>query len=98
MVCTINNNIHVNIPCHLYVLLNWSTLWYCNIEVESNFLSESLAAYDKSTTDLVMSFTVNLAFVNYFDDLLTWYRRCSYFTELDNALTESTYFFAIIWV
>ena len=41
----------------------------CDIKAESNFLLESLAACDKLTMDLVMYFTVNLAFVNYFDDL-----------------------------
>ena len=44
----------------------------CNIEVESNFLLESLAACEgpEAKTDLEMHFTVNLAFVNYFEDIL----------------------------
>ena len=44
----------------------------CNIEAESNFLLESLAACEgpETKTDLEMHFTVNLAFVNYFKDLL----------------------------
>ena len=44
----------------------------CNIEAESNFLLESLAACEgpETKTDLEMHFTVNLAFVNYFRDLL----------------------------
>ena len=65
MVCTINNNI----PSHPYVSLNQSILCNCNIKAESNFLLKSLATCNKSTTDLVMYFTVNLAFVNYIDDL-----------------------------
>ena len=44
----------------------------CDIEAESNFLLESLAACEGSETktDLEMHFTVNLAFVNYFDNMI----------------------------
>ena len=44
----------------------------CDIEAESNFLLESLAACKgpDAKTDLEMHFTVNLAFMNYFDDIL----------------------------
>ena len=44
----------------------------CNIEAESNFLLESLAACEGSETktDLKMHFTLNLAFVNYFDNMM----------------------------
>ena len=72
IMCSYNNNIPVNIPSHPYVLLNRSILCNCNIEAESNFLLESLAASDNLNTkkDLVMYFTVNLAFVNYFDRVI----------------------------
>ena len=46
----------------LYVFVNESVLCNCEIETESHFLLESLVTY------LVMYFTVNLAFVNYFDN------------------------------
>ena len=44
----------------------------CDIEAESNFLLESLAVCESpnAKTDLEMHFTVNLAFVNYFEDIL----------------------------
>ena len=42
------------------------------MEPESNFLLESLAARENSEMDLVMYFTVNLAFVNYFDNLVEY--------------------------
>ena len=44
----------------------------CDIEAESNFLLEYLAACEgpDAKTDLEMHFTVNLAFVNYFEDIL----------------------------
>ena len=72
IMCSHNNNIPVNIPGHPYVLMNQSILCNCNIEAESNFLLESLAACEgpDAKTDLEMHFTVNLAFMNYFDDIL----------------------------
>ena len=52
--------------------MNCSILCNCDIEAESNFLLESLAACEGSETktDLEMYFTVNLAFVNYFEDMI----------------------------
>ena len=44
IICTHHNNIPVNIPIHPYVLLNRSILCSCDLETESNFLLESLAA------------------------------------------------------
>ena len=51
--------------------MNRSILCNCDIEAESNFLPESLAACEGPETkrDLEMHFTVNLAFVNYFENL-----------------------------
>ena len=72
IMCSHNNNIPVNIPGHPYVLMNQSILCICDIKAESNFLLESLAACKgpDAKTDLEMHFTVNLAFMNYFDDIL----------------------------
>ena len=44
----------------------------CDIEAESNFFLESLAACEgpDAKTDLEMHFMVNLAFMNYFKDIL----------------------------
>ena len=72
IMCSHNNNIPVNIPGHPYVLMNQSILCNCDIEAESNFLLESLAACESpdAKTDLEMHFTVNLAFMNYFEDIL----------------------------
>ena len=65
-----NNNIPVNIPSHPYVLLNRSILCNCDIEAKSNFLLESLAACrEHEKPDLEMHFSVNLAFVDYLDQL-----------------------------
>ena len=70
--CLHNNNIPINIPDHPYVLMNQRILCNCNIEAESNFLLESLATCEgpETKTDLEMHFTINLAFVNYFDDMI----------------------------
>ena len=72
IICSHNNNIPINIPSHPYVLMNRSILCNCDVEAESNFLLESLAACEGSDTktDLEMYFTINLAFVNYFDDTI----------------------------
>ena len=75
--CLRNNKIPINIPGHPYVLMNRSILCNCDIEAESNFLLESLAACEgpEANTDLEMHFTVNLAFVNYFEDILEELRK-----------------------
>ena len=72
IMCSHNNNIPIKIPGHPYVLMNQSILCNCDIETESNFLLESLAACEGpvTKTDLEIHFTVNLAFVNYFDDMI----------------------------
>ena len=72
IMCLQNNNIPINISGHPYVLMNQSILCNCDIEAESKFLLESLAASEGSETktDLEMHFTINLAFANYFDDMI----------------------------
>ena len=72
IMCLHNNNIPINIPGHLYILMNQSILCNCDIEAESNFFLGSLAACEslETKTDLEMHFTINLAFVNYFDDMI----------------------------
>ena len=67
ILCNVNNDIPVKIPSHPYVLLNRSVLCNCGIEAENHFLLESLAAYHKANSKLVMYFTMNAAFVNYLD-------------------------------
>ena len=70
IICNQNINIPLNIPSHPYVLLNRSILCNCDIEAESNFLLKSLAACrENEKPDLQMHFTVNLAFVDYLDQL-----------------------------
>ena len=70
IICTYNNNIPVKIPNHLYILLDRNILCNCEIEAESNFLLESLAACDEhEKPDLEMYFTVNLAFMDYLAQL-----------------------------
>ena len=89
--CSHNNNIPINIPGHPYVLMNRSILCNCDIEVESNFLLESLAACEGPETKMVleMQFTVNLAFVNYFDDIIERV-RCTNFPKMDKPGTNFT--------
>ena len=50
IICTINNDIPIKIPSHPYILVNRSVLCNCGIDVENNFLLESLATcYDANT-------------------------------------------------
>ena len=69
IICNVNNDIPVRIPSHPYVLVNRSILCNCGIEVEYNFLLESLVPCHDANSKLVMYFTVNTAFVNYLDSL-----------------------------
>ena len=70
IICTYNNNILVNIPSHPYVLLDRNILCNCDIEVENNFLLESLAACEEhEKPGLEMYFTVNFAFVDNLEQL-----------------------------
>ena len=54
IICSINNNIPIEILSHPYVLVNRSILCNCRIEAENNYLLESLAACHDSRTNLVM--------------------------------------------
>ena len=67
--CNINNDIPIRILSFPYVLLNSTATCNCESEAENHFLLESLAACQESESELTMYFTVNLAFVNYFDNL-----------------------------
>ena len=72
IVCSTHNNIPIEIPSHLYVLLNRTVLCNCIIEAESNFLLESIAACgpESNNADLEMYFMANTTFLNYFDELI----------------------------
>ena len=65
IICTINNDIPIEILSHLYILVNRSILCNCGIEAENNFLLESSATCQDANTNLVMYFMVNKAFTNY---------------------------------
>ena len=56
IICNVNNDIPIKIPSHPYVLVNWSVLCNCRIEVENNFLLESLAACHNADPKLIMYF------------------------------------------
>ena len=62
--CNINNDIPVKILSFPYILVNRSVLCNCRIVAENNFLLESLAACHNVESKLM-----NIAFVNYLDNL-----------------------------
>ena len=68
IICSINNNIPIEIPSHPYVLVNRSVLCNCRIEAENNYLLESLAACHDNNSKLITYFTVNNAFTNYLNE------------------------------
>ena len=70
VICNDNHNFQVKIPSHPYVLLKRSVLFSCAIEAENNFLLESIAACPGKPSPLTMYYTVNTAFMNYFDSLI----------------------------
>ena len=67
MICSINNDIPVRIPSHLYALVNRGVLCNYDIEVEKNFLLESLAACHDANSKLIITFMVNTTFDSYLD-------------------------------
>ena len=68
-ICNVNNDIPVKIPSHPYVLVNRSVLCNCGIEADNHHLLESIATCDNKISNLVMYFTINIAFTNYLDML-----------------------------
>ena len=52
-----------------YVLVNRSVLCNCRIEADNHYLLESLAACNNKVNNLVMYFTINMAFTNYLNML-----------------------------
>ena len=66
IVCTINNDIPVNIPSFLCDLVNKSLLCNCNIETKNNFLLESIAACHDTKSDLVDIFHCKYGFCKLF--------------------------------
>ena len=69
MICNDNHNFHIKIPSHLYVLLKRTVLCNCGIETKDNFLLESIAVCPGKQSILTMYYTVNTAFMHYFDSL-----------------------------
>ena len=69
IICNVNNDIPVKIPSHPYVLVNRSVLCNCGIEADNHYVLESIAKCDNKDSNLVMYFTINMAFTNYLDML-----------------------------
>ena len=64
-----NNDIPVTVLRHPYRLVMRNVLCNWRIEVENNFLLESLTALYDAESKLVMYYMVNTAFVNYLKNL-----------------------------
>ena len=90
IICNDDTNIHVKIPSHPYILINRTVLCNCGIEVENNFLLESIAVCPGKQSVLTMYFTVNTVFLHYFDSLTN--NLVTFFTKLDNTGAGPTNF------
>ena len=92
VICSDNHNCPVKIPSHPYVLLKRYVLCNCAIEADDNFLWESIAACPGKPSALTMYYTVNIAFRNYFNNLVKLVRNReighAHFSELDNRITS----------
>ena len=69
IICNVNNDIPVKIPSLPYVLIKRNILCNCRIEVDNHYLLESLVTCDNKANNLVMYFTINMAFTNYLNML-----------------------------
>ena len=69
IICSVNNDIPVKIPSHPYVLVNRSVLCNCGIKADNHYLLESIATCNNKDSNLVMHFTINMAFTNYLNML-----------------------------
>ena len=92
VICSDNHNFPIKIPCHPYVLLKRSVLCNCAIEANDNFLWESIVASPGKPSALTMYYTVNIAFMSYFDNLVEQSEieknRHTHFSELDSRTTS----------
>ena len=69
VICNDNHNFPIKISSHPYVLLKRQILNICGIEAEDNFLLQSVATCPGKQLALTMYYTVNTAFMHYFDSL-----------------------------
>ena len=84
IICNINNDIPVKIPCHRYVLVDRGILCNCGVEADNHHLLKSLAACNNKHTKLKMYFTINLVFTNYLDKMSNLMEHPS----IDRGITE----------
>ena len=83
--CNDNHNYPIKIPSHPYVLLKRTVLFNCAIHAENHFLLESIVACPGKQTALTMYYTVNTAFMHYFDSL----KEDLEITDLDAHISQN---------
>ena len=69
IICNVNNDIPVKIPSHPYILVNRNVMCISGIEADIHYLLESIATCNNKDYNLVMYFTINMAFTNYLNIL-----------------------------
>ena len=83
IICNVNNDFPVKIPCHPYVLVYRSVLCNCGIEADKHYVLESIATCNNKDSNLVMYFTINMDFTNYLNML-------PYLTNLLSLIKDRT--------
>ena len=69
LICNDNHNFSIKIPSHPYVLLKRTILCNCGLKAEDNFQLKSIATCPGKQSALTMYYTVNTAFMHYFESL-----------------------------
>ena len=69
LTCNDNHNYPIKIPSHPYVLLKRTVLCNCTLHAENHFLLESIVACPGKQSALTVYYTVNTAFMHYFNSL-----------------------------
>ena len=91
-ICNVSNDIPVKLPSHPYVLVNRSVLCNCGVEADNHYLLGSLATCDNKAHNLIVYFTINMAFTNYLDMLQALIRdRITYEQPLPINLTSPAF-------
>ena len=67
VICKDNHEYPIKIPRHLYILLKRSVLCNCDIHAEEHSLLESIAMCPGKQSDMTIYYTVNTAFMPYWD-------------------------------
>ena len=70
LVCSDSFNLARPLPSYSYVVINRTILCNCRLEAELTYLLKSVASYSDTNKDLMLYFTINLAFYHYMNSCI----------------------------